>query len=330
MKLATVKNNQADGSLVLVSRDRQHAVHVDHIAPNLLSAIETWVSVEPELQALYARLNAGEVESAVAFDPAQVMAPLPRTWQWLDGSLFLSHGELMQLAFGLEPIEGAASIPLIYQGAGDDFRGANDELEFINEEHGIDFEGEFAVIVDEVPMATPAEKALDYVRLVMIANDVSLRALAPREMKTGFGFVQAKPSTAFSPVAVTPDELGSAWNNGRVHLDLEVEWNGEWFGNPNGGEMHFGFHELIAHAALTRRLSAGTVLGSGTVSSFDRSRGSACISERRAIDIIESGEVRTPFMKFGDRVRMTARLDSGDAVFGEIKQRVAQYTIAGA
>ncbi|TXS91878.1 fumarylacetoacetate hydrolase [Parahaliea maris] len=330
MKLATLKCDQANGCPVLVSQDQQRAIRIDHLAPSVLSAIANWREVESELQALYKQLNTAEVESSFAFDPEQAMAPLPRTWQWLDGSLFLSHGELMQLAFNLEPIEGADTIPLIYQGAGDDLRGPRADLEVTTEEHGIDFEGEFAVVVDEVPMGTPADKALDYVRLVMIANDVSLRALAPREMRTGFGFVQAKPSTAFSPVAVTPDELGAAWKDGRVHLDLEIEWNGRWFGNPNGGEMHFGFHELIAHAALTRRLSAGTILGSGTVSTRDRSRGSACISERRAIDIIESGEVKTPFMKFGDRVRMTARLADGDAVFGEIDQQVTQYKVADA
>lgn len=326
MKLATLKNQTPDGRLVLVSRDLSQATDVTHLAPTMQYAIEHWSELEPALKEVNETLNSGTIASAFAFETAQAEAPLPRAWQWLDGSLFLSHGELMQKAFNHDPIEDADVIPLVYQGAGDDFRGPNDDIELPSEAHGIDFEGEFAVIVDEVPMGTPADQALNHVRLITMVNDVSLRALAPREMKTGFGFLQAKPSTSFAAVAITPDELGDAWRDGRIHLPLHVSWNGEWFGHPHGGAMHFGFHELIAHAAFTRRLSAGTVLGSGTVSNHDRSVGSACISERRAIDVIEHGEIRTDFMKFGDQIRMHATLPDGSEPFGAIDQRVSLYT----
>jgi fumarylacetoacetate (FAA) hydrolase len=230
----------------------------------------------------------------------------------------------MQKAFHLDPIEGADKIPLMYQGAGDYFSGAQDDLVVTDESFGIDFEGEFAVVVDEVPMGTSAEDALGYVRLIMMLNDVSLRAFAPREMNTGFGFLQAKPTTSFAPVAVTPEELGNSWKEGRVQLPLKVDWNGEWFGHPHGGEMNFGFHELIAHAALTRQLSAGTVIGSGTISNADRSVGSACISERRAIEMIEHGTAQTEFMKFGDSIRMQALLPDGAELFGTIDQNVVR------
>ena len=324
MKLATLTDGSRDGRLLVVSRDLSRAVDATDIAPTLQSAVEHWWSVEADLRGRYEALNRGEVEGAFDFEPVQVMAPLPRAWQWLDGSCFLSHGELMQRAFHLEPIEGVETTPLMYQGAGDDFLGARQDIPLPSEAHGIDFEGEFAVLVDEVPMGCSAEQALSHILLVMQVNDVSLRALAPREMRTGFGFVQAKSSSSFAPVAVTPDELGDAWRDGRVHLPLSVEWNGEWFGHPHGGAMYFGFHQLIAHAALTRRLSAGTVLGSGTVSNSDRSVGSACIAERRAIEMISLGAPATGFMRFGDRVRMESRNSDGSPLFGAIDQRVIQ------
>lgn len=322
MKLATLNNGQRDGRLVLVSRDLRLALDVAAIAPTLQQAIDDWARLEPALQRLYERLNAGEAEQAFAFDPAQAAAPLPRAWQWLDGSAFLSHGALMQKAFALEPIDGADRIPLIYQGAGDDFQGGRASLRLPSEQHGIDFEGEFAVLVDEVPLGCSAQQAAGHIKLILQLNDVSLRALAPREMKTGFGFLQAKPSSSFAAVAITPDELGAAWRDCRVHLPLQVQWNGQWFGAPDGGAMHFGFDQLIAHAALTRRLSAGTLIGSGTVSNADRSVGSACISERRAIEMIEHGAPRTGFMQFGDRVRMEVLGLDGQSVFGGIDQQV--------
>ncbi|MDB5997377.1 MAG: hypothetical protein JWP42_4513 [Pseudomonas sp.] len=329
MKLATLKNGSRDGRLLLVSRNLRQALDVGHIAATLQAAIENWDQVEPRLQTLYRELNEGRAAGAFAFDPTCVAAPLPRVYQWLDGSAFLSHGELMQKAFNLDPIEGVESIPLMYQGAGDDFLGSRDDIASPSERYGIDFEGEFAVLLDEVPMGCPAESATGHIKLILQLNDVSLRVLAPREMKTGFGFLQAKPSSSFAAVAVTPDELGDAWREGRVHLPLHVEWNGEWFGNPHGGQMHFGFHQLIAHAALTRRLCAGTVIGSGTVSNKERGVGSACISERRAIEMVEHGEPRTGFMRFGDRVRMDVLDSDGQSIFGGIDQRVVAAPTPG-
>lgn len=322
MKLATLKNGQRDGRLVLVSRTLGEALDVTHIAATLQAAIEDWARVEPLLQALYRQLNQGEACGAFAFEPAAAAAPLPRAYQWLDGSAFLSHGELMQKAFHLPPIDDVESVPLMYQGAGDDFLGGRDDIPLPDERYGIDFEGEFAVLMDEVPMGCSAEQALSHIKLILQLNDVSLRALGPREMKSGFGFVQAKPSSSFAAVAVTPDELGADWHEGRVHLELQVQWNDQWFGHPHGSAMHFGFHQLIAHAALTRRLSAGTVIGSGTVSNRDRSVGSACISERRAIEMIEHGEPRTGFMRFGDRVHMDVLDRDGQSLFGAIDQRI--------
>lgn len=324
MKFASLADGSRDGSLLLVSRDLTRAVDATDIAPTLQAAVEHWWTVEGDLRERYNALNLGEIAGFFDFDPRLAMAPLPRAWQWLDGSCFLSHGELMQRAFHLDPIEGMEHTPLMYQGAGDDFLGARQDILLPSEAHGIDFEGEFAVLVDEVPMGCSAEEALGHIRLILQVNDVSLRALGPREMKSGFGFVQAKSSSSFAPVAVTPDELGDSWRSGRVHLPLEVKWNGEWFGHPHGGAMHFGFHQLIAHAALTRRLSAGTILGSGTVSNTDRSVGSACIAERRAIEMIEHGAPQTGFMRFGDRVRIEARNTDGSPLFGAIDQRVVQ------
>ncbi|WDM58171.1 fumarylacetoacetate hydrolase family protein [Pseudomonas sp. NEEL19] len=324
MKLATLNDGTRDGRLLLVSRDLTRAVSAADLAPTLQAAIDHWSSVEHALQCRYDALNRGNLKGAFDFDAGQVMAPLPRAWQWLDGSCFLSHSELMQRAFNLDPIEGVAHTPLMYQGAGDDFLGPRQDISLPSEAHGIDFEGEFAVLVDAVPMGCTAEQARQHIRLLLQVNDVSLRALAPREMRTGFGFVQAKSSSSFAPVAVSPDELGASWRDARVHLPLQVEWNGEWFGHPHGGDMHFGFDQLIAHAALTRRLSAGTLIGSGTVSNRDRGVGSACISERRAIEMIEQGAPRTGFMRFGDRIRMEARCADGSALFGALDQRVVQ------
>jgi fumarylacetoacetate (FAA) hydrolase len=322
MKLATLNNGSRDGQLVVVSRDLQRAA----LAPvaTLREAIETWAASAPRLQLLFQALEAGTAAGAFAFDPALAMAPLPRAYQWCDGSAFLNHGTLMQKAFNLEPIDGAEHTPLMYQGAGDDFLGARQDIALPSVAQGIDFEGEFGVLVDDVPLGCSAEQALGHIKLVLQINDISLRALAPREMKTGFGFLQAKPSSAFAPVAVTPDELGVAWQDGRVQLPLNIHWNEQWFGHPHGGEMNFSFGQLIAHAAFTRKLGAGTLVGSGTVSNRQRSAGSACIAERRAIEMIEQGAAQTAFMQFGDRVRMEAFDAAGQSVFGAIDQRVVQ------
>lgn len=324
MKLATLKNGSRDGQLVVVSRDLRYAVDASHVAATLQTAIENWSSVEAELLQIYQNLQKQVSDGAFEFDPALVMAPLPRAYQWIDGSAFTSHGKLMEKAFNIEPIEGADQTPLMYQGAGDDFLAAHDDVPLPSEALGIDFEGEFAVLLDEVPMGCSALRALDHVKLLMQVNDVSLRALGPREMKSGFGFLQAKPSSSFAPVAVTPDELGDAWRDGRVHLPLSVEWNGKWFGNPHGGQMTFTFGDLIAHAALTRRLRAGTIVGSGTVSNENMAVGSACIAERRAIELIEHGESRTSFMRFGDRVRMDVLDAENRSLFGAIDQKIVQ------
>jgi len=325
MKFATLKDGSLDGRLVIVSHDGRRAAAVPQLAASLLEALQRWDALHPALQATYEALNAGTVAAAFDFDPRACAAPLPRCPQWLDGSAFLNHGRLMEQAFNTPPIPDFDTVPVMYQGASDDFLGPHDDVPLPSEADGIDFEGEFGVICGPVRMAASPDEALAAVRLVVQINDWSLRALGPREMKSGFGFLQAKPSTAFAPLAVTPDELGDAWERGRVHLDLQVQWNGDRFGEPNGREMNFGFGDLLAHAARTRRLSAGTIVGSGTVSNVARSAGSACIAERRVIEKIDCGEIRTGFMRFGDRVRMQARFADGrDGPFGAIDQRVVQ------
>ncbi|QKV53795.1 fumarylacetoacetate hydrolase family protein [Comamonas antarctica] len=325
MKLATLRTEHPDGRLVVVSRDLSRMADAAAIAPHLRAAIEAWDTAAPALQALYAELNAGRHGGAQAFDSLLCAAPLPRAPQWCDGSAFLNHGRLMEKAFNIEPAPDAQSVPLMYQGASDDFLGPHADVPLPSEADGIDFEGEFGVIVGPVPMAVAPAEALAAVRLLVQINDWSLRTLGPREMRSGFGFLQAKPSSSFAPIALTPDELGPAWRDGRVHLRLQVQWNGAHFGAPHGGEMDFGFGELIAHAARTRRLSAGTVIGSGTVSNIDRAAGSACIAERRVLEILDHGAPRTAFMRFGDSVQMQAQCEgSGETPFGRIAQRVVQ------
>ncbi|TCM14047.1 fumarylacetoacetate (FAA) hydrolase [Novosphingobium sp. PhB165] len=317
MRLATIANGSPDGELIVVSADGSRYL----AAPerNLLSAIERWDSVDADLRRIAALLETGV---GGRLDPARLRAPLPRTWQWLDGSAFRTHGELMQIAFGLPPID--TDRPLMYQGISDRFYGPLDPVPFADPAHGIDFEGEFGVIVDHVPMGTSAEEAMGHIKLVVQINDWSLRAIAPVEMKTGFGWVQAKPPCSMAPFAVTPGALGASWRDGRVCMDLVVDWNGRRFGAASGASMDFGFHELVAHAALTRDLVAGTVIGSGTVSNANYAEvGSSCISEIRAIEMIRDGKPSTPFMAFGDRIRMEARNSTGAAPFGTIDQRVA-------
>lgn len=323
MKLATYENGTADGALMVVSAELKTAVPAMATSPTLRDAVERWDSVAKNLQSLYEALNSGAIEGVEPFYSSRCMAPMPRSPQWLDASAFLNHGRLMEQAFKTAPIDDFDAVPLMYQGASDDFLGAVATVEFPSEAHLIDFEGEFGVVVDNVPMSTNPTDAMKHIRLVLMLNDWSLRGLGPREMKAGFGFLQAKPSTAFGPVAVTPDELGSSWREGRVQMRLRVEYNGELFGEPHGGEMNFHFGELIAHAARTRRLSAGTIIGSGTVSNVSREAGSACIAERRVIEMIDYGEASTPFMRSGDRVAMNAIFDDGNqGPFGGIDQRV--------
>ncbi len=318
MKLATRANGTPDGELILVSKDQGRALIAGSGWPNLLSAFGDWSAAETQLRAVTARLATGEGEP---LDPASLRAPLPRSWQWLDGSAFQVHADLMQVAFSTDPLP--SDRPLMYQGLSDRFYGPFEPVPFRSEADGIDFEGEYGVIVDAVPMGTRAAEAQTYIKLIVQLCDWSLRNLALPEMKTGFGWIQAKPPCSMAPFAVTPDELGEAWCDGRVCLDLAIDWNGKRFGNANGREMGFGFHELIAHAAATRDLVAGTIIGSGTVANTEYAKvGSSCISERRAIEMISEGMPKTGFMAFGDRVRMEARSANGDGPFGVIAQTV--------
>ena len=321
MRLATRPNGTPDGELVVVSQDGARCLPAGDELPNLLGAMGDWQSASASLNALAGRLAQGEGE---ALDIATLAAPMPRSWQWLDGSAFETHAELMQIAFQQEPLHHER--PLMYQGMSDRFLAPHEDAAFPREEDGVDFEGEFGVIVDHVPMGTSAGDALDHIRLLVQINDWSLRAFAVPEMNTGFGFILAKPASTIAPFAVTPDELGAAWQDGRVCLDLDIDWNGERFGSANGREMAVGFHELVAHAAMTRSLVAGTVIGSGTVANKGYAEvGSSCISERRAIEIIADGKPSTGFMRFGDTVRMEARDDKGRAPFGAIEQRVVKH-----
>ena len=319
MRLATRDNGTPDGELVVVSEDDTRCLSAGAAWPNLLAASMDWDTAEPGLRALAARVEAGEGEALAS---TTLRAPLPRSWQWLDGSAFKAHADLMQVAFATDPIE--SDKPLMYQGLSDRFYGPFDDIPFRSESDGIDFEGEFAVIVDAVPMGTSAADALRHIKLVVQLNDWSLRALAVPEMQTGFGWVQAKPACSMAPFAATPDELGADWKDGRVCLDLLIRWNGAPFGRANGREMAFGFHELVAHAAATRNLVAGTIIGSGTVANADYANvGSSCISERRAIEIIAEGKPSTQFMRFGDACRMQAMTQDGRAIFGVIEQKIA-------
>jgi fumarylacetoacetate (FAA) hydrolase len=324
LRLATLDDGSADGTLVAVSSDGTRAESVSHIAPNLLYALEHWERVARTLERSCEALDAGDLSASFEFDSTRARAPLPRTFQWCDASAFLAHGELMERAFNTQPMPDAREVPLIYQGASDTFLGPCDDVPLPDEADQIDFEGEFGVIVGATPMGVSPTDALGFIRLVVQLNDWSLRAFGPREMRSGFGFLQAKPSTSFAPIAVTPAALGAAWQDGRLAMNLLVERDGVWFGEPDGRDMHFHFGELIAHVARTRSLSAGTVIGSGTVSNHGGVAGSACIAERRVIELMEAGAPRTPFMRFGERVRMQARTSDGGAPFGTVDQRVVR------
>jgi fumarylacetoacetate (FAA) hydrolase len=325
MKLASLKHGR-DGRLVVVSRDLSYAVAADGIAPTLQAALDNWAQAQPALQALSARLNAGEVAGRFVFDPAACASPLPRAYQWADGSAYVTHVELVRKARGAEMPKSFWTDPLMYQGGSDSFIGPMDDILAADEAWGIDLEGEVAVITGDVPMGASAAEAAQEIRLLMLVNDVSLRNLIPKELEKGFGFFQSKPATAFSPVAVTPDELGTHWREGRVHLPLLVAVNGARFGSPNAGiDMTFSFPDLIAHAAKTRELEAGSIIGSGTISNAERSCGSACIAERRMLETIESGKPETPFLRFGDSVKIEMLLPDGVSVFGAIDQRVRRH-----
>ena len=336
MKLATL-NVGRDGELIVVSRDLTRAVRATDIAATLQQAIERWDELAPRLEERYAALNAGRAEGAFDLDVGALHSPLPRTYHWADGSAYLNHVQLVRRARDAEMPETFWTDPLMYQGGGDSFLAPTEDIEAVSEDHGIDFEGELAVITDDVPMAVTPEQAAGHIKLIMLVNDVSLRGLIPGELAKGFGFFQAKPASSFSPICVTPDELGDAWQDGRVHLPLTVHLNGEKFGEPEAGpDMIFGFPELVAHAARTRHLGAGAVVGSGTVSNPDADGGPgkpvadggvgySCLAEVRMVEKILHGESRTPFMHFGDRVRIEMFDREGKSIFGAIDQRVVKH-----
>jgi fumarylacetoacetate (FAA) hydrolase len=323
MKLATLKDGSRDGLLAVVSRDMTTAHFATGVATTLQQVLDDWNFISPQLEDLYATLNGGKARHTFAFDPRHCMAPLPRAHQWADGSAFLNHVELVRKARNSEVPASFYEDPLMYQGGSDDFLGPRDDAPFASTDWGIDFEAEVAVVTGDVPMGTSADAALDGVRLLMLVNDWSLRNLIPAELAKGFGFFQSKPATAFGPVAVTPDELGPAWQGGRVHLALESRWNGKRVGLCNAGpEMTFHFGQLIAHIAKTRNVRAGSVVGSGTVSNKDWACGVSCIAEKRAIETIESGAPKTAFMQFGHTIRIEMLDGAGHSVFGAIDQRV--------
>lgn len=325
MKLATLNNGTRDGKLIVVSRDLQRALDADTIAPTLQRALDDWIHCAPALAKLAASL---EQDAGFAFDPTQAMAPLPRAYQWVDGSAYVNHVELVRKARGANMPPSFWTDPLVYQGGSDDLLGPHDDVSMVDEAHGIDFEAEVAVITDDVPLGASRVAAERHIKLLVLVNDWSLRNVIPDELAKGFGFYQSKPATAFAPVAVTPDELGPAWRDAKVHLPLVTHLNGERFGAPNAGEdMTFDFAQLIAHIVKTRRAGAGTILGSGTVSNHDRSRGSSCIAERRALEMLEEGKPITPFLKSNDRVRIEMLDASGHSIFGAIDQRVVKVKL---
>jgi len=323
MKLATLKDGTRDGQLVVVSRDLRTAAIADAIVPTLQRALDDWTFYAPQLLDLSDSLNQGRARHAFAFDPKACMAPLPRAFQWADGSAYVNHVELVRRARNAEMPPEFWTDPLMYQGGGDDLLGPTDDIVCASEAYGIDFEAEVAVITTDVPMTVKPADALRHVRLLMLVNDVSLRNLVPAELGKGFGFFQSKPATAFSPVAVTPDELGDAWREGRVHRPMIVHWNGKKVGQPDcGTDMVFNFGQLIAHAAKTRNVRAGSIVGSGTVSNKDTKRGYCCIAEKRCLETIEDGAPTTEFMKFGDSVKIEMFDEAGKSVFGAIDQAV--------
>jgi len=323
MKLATLRDGSRDGQLLVVSRDLGTAHLASGIAGRLQHVLDDWNFTAPQLTDLYQALNEGRARHAFAFDPRQCMAPLPRAYQWADGSAYVNHVELVRKARGAEMPESFWTDPLMYQGGSDDLLGPCDDIVCPAEDFGIDFEAEVAVIVDDVPMGTAAAAAGSHIRLLMLANDVSLRNLIPAELAKGFGFFQSKPATAFSPVAVTPDELGAAWDGHRVHLPLVVHWNGEKVGAADAGvDMVFDFPQLIAHLARTRNARSGTIVGSGTVSNRDPSRGYSCIAEKRARETIADGRPATAYMNSGDTVRIEMFDAGGASIFGAIEQKV--------
>ncbi|HEX9558342.1 MAG TPA: fumarylacetoacetate hydrolase family protein [Reyranella sp.] len=330
MKLGSLKQGGRDGTLIVVDRALKRAVRASNVAPTLQKALDDWATTAPKLRALAEALADDKAPGSFALDTGALAAPLPRAFQWADGSAYVVHVELVRKARGVEMPPSFWTDPLMYQGGSDSFIGPNDEIEAGDEAWGIDFEGEIGVIVDDVPMGIAPEAARRHIKLVTILNDVSLRNLIVGELAKGFGFFHGKPATAFAPVALTPDELGDAWDGARLNLPLISTLNGKEFGHPNAAtDLTFDFGQLIAHAARTRHLEAGTVVGSGTVANRDASVGCSCIAERRVRETIDSGKAVTPFMKFGDRIRIEMVDRAGQSIFGAIDQKVVRYTPPG-
>jgi len=324
MKLASI-NQGRDGELIVVDNQMQRYVSATDIAPTLQTALDNWDNCKEPLAALYLQLENGKIDSQ-AFNSEICASPLPRAFQWADGSAYVNHVELVRKARNAEMPSSFWTDPLMYQGGSDSFLGPREDIAVADEAWGIDFEAEVAVIVGDVPMGISSSEATKYIQLVILVNDVSLRNLIPGELGKGFGFFHAKPSSAFSPVAVTPDVLGSAWDGAKLHLPLRAILNGDLVGEPNAGvDMTFDFGQLIAHAAKTRPLCAGTIVGSGTVSNLDRSKGSCCLAEVRMLETIANGSATTEFMSFGDRIQIDMLDDNGQSIFGEIDQKVTKY-----
>ncbi len=338
MKLATLKSNHRDGQLVVVSRDLLRCVAIPQIAPTLQYLLDNWAALSGKAVQVYDELNNGNPSGAQAFDQTQAHSPLPRAFHWADGSAYVNHVELVRKARGADMPPSFWTDPLMYQGGSDTFLAPRDPIKMVTEEYGIDMESEVAVITDDVPMAASVERCAQKIRLIMLVNDVSLRGLIPAELAKGFGFYQSKPSSAFSPVAVTPDELGDKWQDCKVHLPLLTTRSGELMGKPNAGvDMTFNFAQLIAHAAKTRALCAGTIIGSGTVSNRDASGGAgkpvlqgglgySCIAEVRTVEALTHGAATTPFLTFGERVRIEMNDEHQRSIFGAIEQTVERYT----
>ncbi|MES2130411.1 MAG: fumarylacetoacetate hydrolase family protein [Pseudomonadota bacterium] len=323
MKLATIKDGTRDGVLAVVSRDLKSAHLADRIAPTMQAALDDWAFIAPQLQELYQEVNHGRTRRGFDFVPTNCMAPLPRAYQWADGSAYVNHVELVRKARKAEMPPEFWEDPLMYQGGSDDFLGPTDDIVLAHEEWGIDFEAEVAVITGDVRMGATADEAMQQIKLLMLVNDVSLRNLIPAELAKGFGFLQSKPASSFSPVAITPDELGDDWKGGKVHLPLRSTWNGKLVGQPNAGvDMVFNFPKLIAHLCKSRNARAGTIVGSGTVSNKDASRGYSCIAEKRCLEMIADGEASTPFMAFGDTIKIEMLDAEKKSIFGAIEQTV--------
>ncbi|MGL4711938.1 MAG: fumarylacetoacetate hydrolase family protein [Shewanella sp.] len=326
MKLASYNNGRRDGQLMLVSRDLSKTVAVPAIAHTLQQLLDGWDLLRPQLQELYDALNEGMLDNAQSFDEAKCLSPLPRAYQWADGSAYVNHVELVRKARGADMPDTFWTDPLFYQGGSDSFIAPKADIPLASEDWGIDFESEMAVITDDVPMGVSSVNAAKHIKLLMLVNDVSLRNLIPGELAKGFGFFQSKPSSSFSPVAVTPDELGARWDDSKVHLPLITYLNGELFGRPNAGvDMTFNFSQLVSHVAKTRPLGAGAIIGSGTISNYDRSAGSSCLAEKRMLEVIAEGKATTPFMRFGDTVRIEMLDDNDVTIFGSIDQKVVEY-----